>query len=363
MPDRHRSHGAERVEGVDEYSHPKGNDMTRFSGIAAALVALVALVGGGPAAHAAGESRAQAAGEAAAHAAGSRCGEACLERIGAEYRAAYLKHDPSLAPIASSVRFSENNVVLKFPDGSWDTVTQEIGPALTFSDPLTGEVGIFTSVMQKDTPGFLAIRLRVEDGRITQIEHVLATRRYVSSPPAVFGDVHLRHDPVISTTLTPAQRRPRAELVRLANGYYDTLQHNDGTIKTVFSPDCRRLENGMLATDGGCEQGFKLGLYAANDRVRGRDYFLVDEARGLVMARLYIDHKGVLDTIHRTDGRVTKSVFREPQTWAGLEVFKIVNGAIRAVEADFINAPYGIPSVWPAEGAHGSPEACAASPR
>jgi len=297
-----------------------------------------------------GSAEALAAG--ASGTAGARCDRACLERIGDQYREAYVKHDPSLAPIASSVRFSENNVMLKFPDGTWDTVTQEVGPALTFSDPVTGEVGIYTSIMQKDTPGFLAIRLRVRGGKITEIEHVLATSRYVSSPPAVFGkDVHLRHDPQMAAFLTPAERRPRAELVTLADGYYNTLQHNDGTVKTVFTPTCLRLENGLKATDGGCEQGFKLGMYAANDRVRGRDYFLVDEARGLVMARLYIDHKGVLDTIKLTDGRQTKSTFREPQTWAGLEVFKITNGAISSVEADFINAPYYIPSVWTTRGA------------
>jgi hypothetical protein len=286
----------------------------------------------------------------AAPAFAAECGHACLEKIGNAYRAAYLKHDPSLAPISASVRFSENNVVLKFPDGSWDTVTAEIGPPLTFSDPATGEVGIYTSVMQRDTPGFLAIRLKVVDGRITEIEHVLATRRYVSSPPVVFGDIHLHHDPVMSASLTPSERRPRAALIRVANGYYDTLEHNDGTIRTAFAPGCQRLENGRAAAPGGCGKNFKLGFYAANDRVRDRVFFLVDEARGLVMARVYIDHKGVLDTIRLTDGRTVKSEFREPQTWAALEVFKIENGAIRAVEADFINAPYYIPSVWKADG-------------
>ena len=56
------------------------------------------------------------------------CDHACLEHIADQYRAAYLKHDPSLAPIAKSVRFSENGVeMLQFPDASWDTVTQEAG--------------------------------------------------------------------------------------------------------------------------------------------------------------------------------------------------------------------------------------------
>jgi len=73
------------------------------------------------------------------------CDRPCLEHIADQYRAAYLKHDPSGAPISKRVRFTENNVeMLQFPDGSWDTVTQEIGPALTFSDPQTGNVGIYT---------------------------------------------------------------------------------------------------------------------------------------------------------------------------------------------------------------------------
>src|SRR6516162_1560769 len=69
------------------------------------------------------------------------CDRACLEHIADQYRAAYLKHDPALAPVSKRVRFTENNVeMLQFPDASWDTVTQEIGPALTFSDPQTGNV-------------------------------------------------------------------------------------------------------------------------------------------------------------------------------------------------------------------------------
>jgi hypothetical protein len=275
------------------------------------------------------------------------CDHACLEKIGDEYRQAYLKHTAAMAPIASTVRFSENNVVLKFPDGSWDTVTEEIGPALTFSDPVTGGIGIYTSVMQKDTPGFLAIRLKVVGGKITEIEHVLATKRYVSSPPVVFGDIHLKHDPEMSAILTPAERRPRAELIRLADGYFNTLQHNDGTIKTTFAPTCHRLENGKEAAAQGCEAGFKTGFYAFNERVRDRDYAVVDEERGLVMARGYIDHKGVMDVIHLTDGTERPSVFREPHTWALLETFKIKNGAITSIEADFFGAPYYIPTVWP----------------
>src|SRR5690349_19835870 len=73
------------------------------------------------------------------------CDAACLERIGGQYRTAYLAHDPKLAPFAERVRYTENNVEMPFPDGTWDTVTQEAGPALTLSDPVRGTVGIFTA--------------------------------------------------------------------------------------------------------------------------------------------------------------------------------------------------------------------------
>src|SRR5687767_7616373 len=94
-----------------------------------------------------------------------------LEAIADAYRAAYVAHDPQLAPISDQVRFSENNVEMGFPDASWDAVTREIGPALTLSDPSNGQVGIFTAVMVSDTPGFLAVRIKVAGGVITEIEH------------------------------------------------------------------------------------------------------------------------------------------------------------------------------------------------
>jgi hypothetical protein len=283
---------------------------------------------------------------AASQAAGS-CDQSCLEHIADQYRAAYLKHDPHLAPIASDVRFTENNVeMLPFPDGSWDTVTQEIGPALTFSDPQTGNVGIYTSILQRETQGFLAVRLKVEGGQIVEIEHILSTKRNLSGPPTPIGDVHAdNHDPNFTAAVPPQERLPRAQLIALANGYFSTLQRNDGTIRgTRFSTDATRFENGRLFPE--IEQGFKSGYYFFNERVRDRDFLLVDEARGIVMARGFIDHKGVLDEYTLTDGKKVHSIYQEPQSWGFLEAFKIRNGMIVSVESDFVGAPYYMRSPW-----------------
>jgi hypothetical protein len=281
-------------------------------------------------------------------AAAGKAGKADLERIAAAYRTAYLAHDPALAPFAPKVRFTENHVGMPLPDGTWDTVTREVGPALTISDPVTGNVGIYTSILQKDVEGFLAIRLKVETGRITEVEHIVSTRRNLSSPPTPIGPVEgFAHDPDLARPVAPDERMSRADLVRLANGYFDTLQNNTGELRGVaFSPDATRHENGMRF--GEIEQGFRSGRYRFNERVRDRDFFLVDEARGIVMARGFIDHKGVLDAYTLTDGTPQKSVFREPQSWGFLEMFKIKAGRITGVEATFIQTPYYMRSPWTA---------------
>lgn len=287
-----------------------------------------------------------AASRAADAAARQSCDAACLERIGDAYRAAYVKHDRTLAPFAAHVRFTENGAELRFPDGSWDVVTKEVGPALTFSDPQTGGVGIYTAIMMREIPAFLAIRLRVEHGRITQIEHLLSTKRAVSGPPTPFGDVnHLVHDPLLGQPLSAPQRRSRAELVRVADGYYATLARNDGTLHTAFSPKCHRIENGLETARNGCDVAFRLGVYRFNERVR-REPVLVDEARGLVMFRGFIDHKGTLIDYKLTDGTVRKSPFAEPHTWSFLETFKVIDGQVGPVEADFIGSPYYTASPW-----------------
>ncbi|HTY49398.1 MAG TPA: hypothetical protein VMB48_06885 [Steroidobacteraceae bacterium] len=286
------------------------------------------------------------AGAATGPAWGRGCDDACLQAIGAEYRAAYVAHDPARAPFARHVRFTEDAAVLPFPDGSWDVVTREVGPALTFTDPSTGGIGIYTAIMMRAVPAFLAIRLRVQRGRITEVEHLLSTKRLVSGPPTPFGDVtRLVHDPEMSRLLTPAQRRPRAQLIRVADGYYATLARNDGTLHTRFAPDCHRIENGLETAKDGCATRFRLGYYRFNERVR-REPVLVDEARGLVMFRGFIDHKGTLIDYTLTDGRKMTSPFQEPHTWSFIETFKVVDGEVGPVEADFIGSPYYSTSPW-----------------
>lgn len=280
----------------------------------------------------------------AQRAAAASCDKQCLEDIANRYREAYVKHDPKLAPFAKKVRFTENNVEMQFPDGSWDTVTREVGTPLILSDPKQGNVGIYTALLQNDTQSFLAVRLKVARGQITEVEHILSTRRNLSSPPTPIGDIHeYKRDPDFGATVSADQRASRERLLVHANGYFDTLQNNTGEIRgTSFSADAVRHENGLKFAE--IEKGFRSGRYRFNERVRDRDCFVIDEERSAIMCRGFIDHKGVLDEYTLTDGTKQRSVFREPHTWSFLEAFKVRNDQIVSVEATFVGAPYYIRS-------------------
>jgi hypothetical protein len=148
-------------------------------------------------------------------------------------------------------------------------------------------------------------------------------------------------------------------MIALANGYFDTLQLNDGTIRTRFTDDCERIENGLQTTHNdsfpnypiaayGCREQFELGQYRYDDRLRDRRFPLVDEEKGLVLAGGFIDHCGKLVDFTWTDGTPVRSFFHFPHSYCLLEAFKIVGGAIAAVEAVFIDVPYHMPSPWTA---------------
>jgi len=272
------------------------------------------------------------------------CDKACLEGIAAKYLAAWRMHDVKLAPFAKQVRFTENNVEMAFPDGSWDTITSQVGTPLVLSDPATSQVVVYTTLLQGPEPTFAASRLKVTGGNISEIETILSTRRNISAPPTPFGDIYKNPRDPDFTRVVPVEQRATRELLKAqANGYFSTLQFNNGEIRGAsFAPDATRNENGMQFTE--IEQAFRTGRYRFNNRVRDRDCFLVDEERSAVTCRMFIDHKGVLDEYTLADGSKVKSVFREPQTWAALESFKVKNGKITAVEATFTGAPYFIRS-------------------
>ena len=158
--------------------------------------------------------------------------------------------------------------------------------------------------------------------------------------------------------VAPSQRRPRERMISIADGYFDTLQLNDGQLFTEFTDDCERIENGVRTTNNaaafgdypiaglGCADQFRKGHFVFDDRLRDRRFPLVDEEKGIVLAGGFIDHTGRVVDLTWTDGTAAKSVFHYPHSFVLLEMFKIVDGKIAAVEAVFVTVPYNMVSAW-----------------
>ena len=269
------------------------------------------------------------------------------------YCEALLARDPARLTWAPGALATENNVALKPGDGLWNTITA-LGPYdLRFADSWTSQVALFTTVTEtRDTSG-ACIRIGLRGNAIAEVETIVVRQ---ADEALVFPDPRFEAKPVMESAVPDAERSSRDEMIALADGYFSPLEQNDGTIRTKFHPGCNRIENGVQTTNNpdffvpvahlSCEEQFRQGNYRYDDRLRGRRFPLVDEERGIVLAHGFIDHCGEIGDYELTDGTKVTSPIRRPHTFYLSEAFKIRQGAIEQIEANFITVPYHMPSPW-----------------
>lgn len=294
---------------------------------------------------------AQAPGEASAVPDRS-CDRDCLLGVLGEHMQALTARAPSRLPVAPGLLFTENNVPLQLGEGIWGTVTAVDEVGLEVADPETGHAAWFGSVRENGEPAIYAVRIRVRDGRIDEIESVVHRK---TGLPAPFGDVeNMVHDPAFYEVLPPEQRRPRERLRAIADSYFNTTELNDGQVLAPFDDDCGRLENGISTTSApagggggnaaaiaqGCEEQFELGIYRINKRIRERLYPIIDTERGIVVASGFFDHANEFDRYLLTDGREMRTALKWPNSITLLEAFRIRDAKIHRVEAVFTYVPY-----------------------
>jgi len=287
------------------------------------------------------------------------CDRKCLIGLADTYTTAMVTQKPDTVPWAPRVRFTENSVPMMIGDALWGSSRKKSTTPLYVTDTTTGNVIWYGVVNEHDQPSYLALRLKVVDGKISEVESAVSRKQ----GPGPFADAaSFKLDPLLDQVLPPALRSPRERMEDLADGYYSTRQLNDGKIFTTFDDACLRRENGLDVTDGagssavvapakatgvkGCEAQFKLGLYKPVDRVRSRRVLAVDEERGLVVATAFSDFELDKPRYTTTDGTIRETQDKSPQARENIDIFKIRNGKIVRVESVSVFQPYGMRSPW-----------------
>ena len=305
------------------------------------------------------------------------CDRACLEGVtgqSSRRTARSRAHDPTRAPLARAVTFTENDQRLNIGDGLWGTMTDLGVYKLFVADPAAGEIAFVGRIAELDIPGILSLRLKVKNRQISEIDAIVAReekpgadtlfRPKLLTEPTPEG--FQRPAPVSLSAASPAPTS-RAMLLAITHRYFDAVEQGRGR-EVAFAGQCDRRENGVQATNRpkasmvpidpakpgfhpfifGCTEQVKSGFTKYVARIRDRRQPIVDDERGLVFLVAYFDIPG---TVRRVDvpkvGPITyPSTLGVPYTLISPHVFKIEGGKIRQIEALGRAAPYRMRSAW-----------------
>jgi hypothetical protein len=92
---------------------------------------------------------------------------------------------------------------------------------LYFADPQAGQVGFFGTIEEHGHPVILGLRLRIDSNKKISEMEVIALRKTAG----VFSEPqNLVDKPIFHQALAASERRPRDELIRVANSYFEGME-------------------------------------------------------------------------------------------------------------------------------------------
>ena len=179
------------------------------------------------------------------------CDRACLKDMMTTYLNALVAKDPSKAPLAANVRFTEDSKDLKVGEGFWKTATKLGDYRQDFIDVKEQVVASHVIVEQSGRPAKFTARLKVADGKITEIETLV-----VPAGAQTAGGANLVVRPDMGVEPPAAQKNSREELIRIADFYPKGLTIGGfDKVDAPFAKDAFRIENGMVMAGPGCGRG------------------------------------------------------------------------------------------------------------
>jgi len=281
------------------------------------------------------------------------CDRTCLDGFVDQYLSAMLARDPSRLPVTKPVKFTEDGVRLELGDGLWATAGGIGTYKLYFAEPEAGAVGAYTVVEENGTPAILALRLRVTERRITEIETLVARKPTTSF---LNTDNLTEPRPAFLETVPASERPSRDEMVSMVGKYFDGIEQGRGDI-VPFAPDCIRIENGIQTCPSSassplgtlsCEAQLSTKIFTYIQSVHPRRFPIVDIERGLVLAIVRFNHPGTQQTVEVPGhGKMAMGRYSQwPNSTEIAELFKIKNRKIQEITAVIVTQTYKAPTGW-----------------
>ena len=183
--------------------------------------------------------------------AAQNCDRACLKNTMTAYLNALVAQDPSKAPLAPNVRFTEDSKDLKAGEGFWKTATKVGDYRQDFIDVKEQVIASWVIVEESGRPAKLTARLKVANGQITEIETLVA-----HAGGGLGGGATMVTRPDMGVAPPAGQTNSREELIRAADHYPRGLTIGGfDKVDAPFAKDAYRLENGMVMAGPGCGRG------------------------------------------------------------------------------------------------------------
>ena len=215
-----------------------------------------------------------------------------LKAMVADYFKAVQTHDVSGLPTAATVRVTENGQVVPLGDGFFKSG----GDVLLERDLIdTQRCGTATVAVTNETVdgaqtmAVMALRLKVNEGKITEIETIVtreAEEKRFYNPKELLST----KDQDWTTPLPPDKRLTREYMNDGANKYFDAFV-KDPTVLPPFATPCHRWEGGTHTTPTGNCSPKGLVLTHTRRRFEVTDLELGETA-------VFINFAGALPDVH-----------------------------------------------------------------
>ncbi len=263
------------------------------------------------------------------------CDRECLRGTMTAFLYALVESDPGELPVADALRVTEDAVEKPLAELSlFDSVTGLQGFRQDIIDERAGMSGAHVIVEESGAPVMLVVRLKLDDGRISEIETV-ATRN--SADGLIFNIEGLgAPSKVMNFAPRPEQLSSRADAIEAAMHYPRGLDNAQtfAAVDAPFAPDAYRLENGQIMAGPDC-------TFAAGCQNIATQSLAIFERLGNVSTRVIgVDERMGIVWLRMAWG-VREEGGDQLTVW---EAFKVYDGQLHAVEAFMKILPFELRS-------------------